>query len=69
MTIANWSHNPARRKSRFRCQACAKLVADGTTLVIERRGKSSHGYHADCFDGASGQAAMAREAERMGLKP
>lgn len=64
-TIEGWQHNPARRKSRFRCQGCAKLVDDGSTLVIERRGKSSHGYHAECFHGAAADAALERQAERL----
>lgn len=64
--IENWIHNPARRKSRYRCQGCSKLVADGSHLVVERRGKASHGYHNECFDGFAGQAALAREAECMG---
>ena len=66
ITIPNWTFNAAKRKHRFRCQVCAKLVGDGSTLIIERRGKSSHGFHADCFDGSfEAVAALAREAERQ----
>jgi hypothetical protein len=65
IAIENWSHDKARRKSRFRCNACSKLVADGSALVIERRGTSSHGYHAECFNGPAAEAALARDAERL----
>ena len=47
--ITDWSHNPARRKHRFRCQVCDRIIGDGADVVIEKRGKSSHGYHTDCF--------------------
>ena len=59
--IKNWSHDPKRRKHRFRCMECDKIISDGTDVVIERRGKSSHGYHKQCFgSGLSSQAALAR---------
>ena len=65
--IENWVYNPARRKCRYRCQTCMKLVPDGSHLVVERRGKTSHGYHSDCFNSSfEGVAALARETERMG---
>lgn len=65
-TIANYRFDPKRRKHRFRCQACCKAVADGEALTVERRGKSSHGYHADCFEtSVAGAAAIAREVERL----
>lgn len=65
-TIENWVHDPKRRKHRFRCAECQKLVDDGTTLIVERRGTSSHGYHGDCFHtGQAGAAAAAREFERL----
>lgn len=71
ITIKDWHFNPAKRSHRFRCQGCGKLVEDGSALVIERRGKTSHGYHADCFEGSSaGKAALVREAERqLGEQP
>ncbi len=59
-TITNWTHNPARRKHRFRCQTCARVIADGSDVVIERRGRSSHGYHAECFTGLNREAVEAR---------
>ena len=51
--IANWTHNPAKRKARFRCQECACIIEDGNDILIERRGKSSHGYHTDCFENST----------------
>lgn len=48
-SIKNWQHNPHRRKHRFRCQQCQIIIKDGSDLVIEKRGKSSHGYHLACF--------------------
>ena len=66
LTIRKWVHDPKRRKSRFRCQGCGKLVADGSTLMVERRGASSHGYHADCFyTSAAGQAALERDCDHL----
>jgi hypothetical protein len=35
---------------------------------VERRGRSSHGYHADCFNGLAAEAALARDAERMAAR-
>ena len=49
MYLRGWKHDPARRKRRFRCQACGKLVADGGSVILERRGQSSHGYHGECW--------------------
>lgn len=64
-TINNWVFNSSKRSHRFRCQVCSKLIEDGSTVTIERRGKSSHGYHIECFnDSFAGQAALARENER-----
>lgn len=65
--IDDWRHEPRKRRRRFRCQECQRLIGDGTRVVIERRGKSSHGYHAACFDAAlagprpsNAKAALAR---------
>lgn len=66
ITIRDWVHDPKRRKSRFRCQGCAKIIEDGAMLVIERRGKTSHGYHSDCFHASSaGASARSRDYERL----
>jgi hypothetical protein len=63
IAITNWSHDPKRRGARFRCQTCSKLIADGSDIVIERRQGGAHGYHSECFIGASAAAALARQAE------
>lgn len=65
-TINNWAFNPSKRSHRFRCQVCSRLIEDGSTLTVERRGKASHGYHAECFNSSlAGQAALARENDRQ----
>jgi hypothetical protein len=61
--ITGWVHDPKRRGARFRCQGCAKLIADGSDIVIERRHAGAHGYHAGCFKGEAAEAALARQAE------
>lgn len=66
--IQNWTHNPAKRKSRFRCQGCAKLIADGSTVVIERRPGGAHGYHKHCLTGLSLEAVEGRNKEHMEKK-
>ncbi len=64
--IQGWVHNPRIRKSRFRCQHCSRLIADGSNVVLERRPGGTHGYHAECFEaGSAGQAAMSRNQEHM----
>lgn len=63
--LTNWVHNPRLRKRRFRCQTCMRLIADGSDVVIERRPRGAHGYHADCFTGMNARAALARQAERV----
>ena len=63
--IKNWQHNPRRRKHRFRCQQCSKIIEDGLDIVIERRGKSSHGYHVSCFcKQDESRGAIARNPEK-----
>lgn len=70
-TVSNWTHDPKFRTSRFRCQTCACVIADGGDVVIERRGKSSHGYHAECFakGGPAATAARLREEARYAPVP
>jgi len=65
ITIDNWTHDPARRKRRFRCGSCSKLIEDGSNVVIERRPGGAHGYHADCFDADTWnrEAVLARAAK------
>jgi hypothetical protein len=57
--ISNWVHNPARRKHRWRCVNCGRLVQDGSDVVVEKRGTrinsggygmGSLGFHAECWD-------------------
>jgi hypothetical protein len=67
-TIRAWRFDPKRRAHRFRCQGCAKLIADGSDVVLEKRGRSSHGYHAECFTGLAAEAALARDDERLKRK-
>jgi len=66
--IPNWIHNPAKRKHRFRCQGCAKLIADGSTVIIERRPGGAHGYHKDCLTGHSLAAVNGRNDEHIERK-
>jgi hypothetical protein len=67
-TLRDWCYDPKRRAHRFRCQGCARVIDDHTDVVVERRGRSSHGYHADCFNGLAAEAALARDAERMAAR-
>lgn len=66
-TIDNYQHQPARRKHRFRCQVCQRLIDDGDTAVVERRPGGAHGYHGDCWavGGINVQAAKARAARKQ----
>lgn len=65
ITILGWVHNPKRRAHRFRCQGCARIIADGSDIIIERRGGSSHGYHQRCFTSMAGHAAALRDQEHL----
>jgi hypothetical protein len=59
--ITNWTHDPKRRKARFRCQQCSCLIEDGSNVVIEiRRPGGAHGYHKEHFIGLFKEAALAR---------
>ena len=62
-TISNYAFDPKRRKHRFRCQGCHKVIMDGGNVTLERRGGSSHGYHAECFTGLTAEAALLRNEE------
>ena len=69
-TIENWHHDPKRRKHRWRCQECQRIIDDGHDVTVERRGNSSHGYHRSCFSAAltstlpsNARAAVMRAAE------
>jgi hypothetical protein len=63
-TVRAWVFDPKRRAHRFRCQGCAKIIQDGGDVVMERRGKSTHGYHAMCFTGLAAEAATLRSEEQ-----
>jgi hypothetical protein len=44
--LNNWVHDPKRRKSRFRCVSCSKIVQDHSDLIMER---GAGVWHAGCW--------------------
>lgn len=70
-SLDNWVHNPARRKNRFRCNHCQKIVQDHSNLIMERnRGV----WHIECWHSTVNNpqslafAAKARENEYLNAK-
>jgi len=69
-TITGWTHDPHRRKHRWRCQGCQRVIEDGSDVTVERRGRASHGYHSECFKTSSGgYAARLRDHEDRNPRP
>lgn len=62
-TIRNWTHDPKRRLHRWRCQECMSVIKNGCDVVVERRGRSSHGYHLTCFEAAVASPLPSNAAE------
>ncbi len=69
--ISNWAHDPSKRKHRWRCSTCGRIIQDGSDVVVERRGSrtrrghwgqswamGSLGFHGDCWDNADGDAGV-----------
>lgn len=64
--LNDWVHDPKRRKSRFRCVSCSKIVQDHSDLIMER---NMGVWHAECWTSTVDNpnslafAAKARAAE------
>ena len=69
LRILGYVHRPERRRHRWRCQTCSKLIADGSDVIVEKRAHGSHGYHVACFSGEGAEAALLRHVERQGKLP
>ena len=60
-TINNWTHDPSKRKRRFRCPMCNKIIPDGTDIKLMTNRTTGGGwgqtfrmgalgFHSDCYD-------------------
>jgi hypothetical protein len=59
--IPDFQYQAERRKHRFRCPTCSRIVEDGEVVMeTRRRGHSTHAYHGACFTGMNATAAIAR---------